>query len=159
MKVCAKCKESKDESCFHKQSGTKDGLHTVCRTCGHEYAKQWYAANKEREKNRKLEKAFGITIEEYRSLLKEQNGCCAICGQPESKQVKSMAVDHDHITGKVRSLLCSACNCAIGLLQDDPELARKAADYLDKHKECKTETVEEVNEDGRPERDCSAYCQ
>jgi hypothetical protein len=43
-------------------------------------------------------------------------------------------VDHDHITGRVRALLCSGCNTGIGHLQDDPDVLRRAADYIEQHR-------------------------
>jgi hypothetical protein len=67
-------------------------------------------------------------------MLVEQNYRCAICGtdKPTGKWVV-FAVDHCHVTGKVRGLLCNECNRGMGLLRDDATLLRKAADYLDSH--------------------------
>lgn len=80
--------------------------------------------------------ARGLTVDEYLAKIAEQNNLCAICGEPErrpdkaSRKIKALAVDHDHETGQIRGLLCSACNTGLGLFQDDPELLAKAADYL-----------------------------
>lgn len=60
-------------------------------------------------------------------MLDGQTGC-AICGQPF---VKTPQADHDHATGQVRGLLCGNCNSGLGLLQDNPELLRAAANYLE----------------------------
>lgn len=65
-------------------------------------------------------------------MFAEQNGCCAICGDHQSNQARSMAVDHCHETGRVRGLLCMKCNTGIGKLGDSPELLRKAIAYLEK---------------------------
>ena len=75
-----------------------------------------------------------ITEDDYNNMLKSQNYCCAICGTdtPTGKW-KVFAVDHDHTTGKVRSLLCNECNRGIGLLKDSPDLLMKAATYLISH--------------------------
>src|ERR1700690_1237801 len=70
-----------------------------------------------------LNKKFGITIAIYEEMLKNQNGGCAICGKPPLK--KALAVDHCHITGKNRELLCTNCNQAIGHAKDNPELLDK----------------------------------
>ncbi len=57
-----------------------------------------------------------------------QNGVCAICSRPPGK--RRLAVDHWHTTKAVRGLLCVQCNTAIGKLNDDPELLRRAIAYL-----------------------------
>ncbi len=65
-----------------------------------------------------------------------QKGLCAICGKPETLvvrgKVRRLAVDHDHLTGRVRRLLCLGCNTGIGKFQHDPALLRAAADYLER---------------------------
>lgn len=80
----------------------------------------------------KLQRSYGITISKRDEMLQSQQGRCAICRIDIS--AKSAAnVDHDHFTGKVRELLCSNCNVALGLFIDSPNLLRAAADYLDLH--------------------------
>jgi len=89
------------------------------------------------ERNGALLRAFGITLADYDRMHAEQDGKCAICRSPETEmkngKLRWLSVDHDHRTGKVRQLLCGACNRGIGKLRDDPELMRRAADYLRKH--------------------------
>lgn len=71
---------------------------------------------------------YGIDVPDYERMLAEQNGGCYICGkQPEKK---ALDIDHDHKTGKVRGLLCSSHNRALGLLNDDPDLLLKSVEYL-----------------------------
>lgn len=81
---------------------------------------------------------YGVTPEQVQEILTKQNGVCAICGRPESRQqnghIQAMAVDHDHATGRVRGLLCGACNSAIGLLQDDTALFQNAIVYILSHR-------------------------
>jgi hypothetical protein len=77
-----------------------------------------------------LKRNYGITYDDYVQMLKAQNGVCAICGKAEEK--KRLAVDHCHNTGKIRGLLCGMCNTAIGKLNDDVQLLRKAIQYLEK---------------------------
>jgi len=76
----------------------------------------------------------GITSKQYDQMFKDQNGVCVICGKPETithkGTLKRLCIDHDHITGKVRRLLCHNCNCAIGLLDDNPERIIAAANYI-----------------------------
>jgi Recombination endonuclease VII len=82
---------------------------------------------------------FGVDAQRYQDMLHEQNGCCAICRQPErapdkaSGKIRDLAIDHDHETGAVRALLCSSCNTALGLFRDDPALLGAAKEYLAKH--------------------------
>lgn len=79
---------------------------------------------------RKLVPDFGVA--EYFWMLYLQDSKCAICDRPERAKGKSLALDHDHKTGKARKLLCSSCNNGLGRFGDDPELMRKGADYLEK---------------------------
>jgi len=78
---------------------------------------------------------YGITQKEYDDLMQKQQGLCAICVQPETARawgkVCLLGVDHDHRTGAVRGLLCSACNRAIGLFRDDTVSLARAIVYLE----------------------------
>lgn len=62
----------------------------------------------------------------------EQKGVCLVCGEASRE---TLNVDHCHTTNKVRGLLCGACNRAIGLFRDDPEIIAKAAIYVARFKE------------------------
>ncbi len=89
---------------------------TYCKQCS-------YEAN--------LRARYGITLEDYGWLAYQQNFCCAICNRELDFSAKRGAVlDHSHTTGKVRGLLHSSCNTAIGLLGEDPVTISKAATYL-----------------------------
>jgi uncharacterized protein (UPF0264 family) len=83
-------------------------------------------------KNSRLMCDYGITIDEYEAMEKNQGLGCAICGGIQSDD-RGLAVDHNHDTGKVRGLLCSSCNRAMGGFKDSSVLLRKAADYLDEN--------------------------
>ncbi len=78
---------------------------------------------------------YGLTPEEYDALVEEQNGVCAICGNPpgEVKFATRLAVDHCHKTGKNRGLLCRPCNLALGHFEDDVNRMESAIVYLKKH--------------------------
>lgn len=83
----------------------------------------------------KLEHEFGITNEEYMLLLEIQEGRCAICRLLPTEvcsKRERLCIDHDHITGKVRGLLCLMCNAGIGYFRDDPNTVSIAARYLRK---------------------------
>lgn len=82
-------------------------------------------------------KDYGVDAHDFAAMSAAQGDVCALCKKSEtivdgaSRRVKSLALDHCHTTNKLRGLLCSSCNRAIGLLKDDPELMRKAADYVE----------------------------
>lgn len=111
----------------------------ICPTCrkknisGGVYHK---ACNKKRakygdqnkKKNWVLEKLYGITFEHYSEILKKQDNKCAICCGTSGK--RSLSVDHDHKTGKIRGLLCDNCNHGIGKFQDNIELLEEVIKYL-----------------------------
>ena len=83
---------------------------------------------------------YGLTPAEYRRMFAQQNGVCAVCGQPElgasrgGGGVRRLAVDHDHETGDVRALLCGACNVALGMLGEDPARIMSLALYIARFK-------------------------
>jgi len=80
------------------------------------------------QRRRQRIQAYGITVDQYNAMYKAQEGGCYICGEPEIG--KALSIDHDHVSGKVRGLLCSNHNRALGLLKDDPDLLLKAHEYL-----------------------------
>ena len=88
---------------------------------------------------RDLQRKYGISLLEYSQMIISQGGKCAICGSEEggtrNGNPKALAVDHCHDTAKVRGLLCESCNQGIGKLKDDPTVLRKAADYIEKHRQ------------------------
>jgi len=84
-------------------------------------------------KSKHLKKNYKITLEQYTEMLESQNYVCKICGQSESRKNCSLSVDHCHGSGKIRSLLCSNCNTALGLFQDSPKILQTAVDYLNFH--------------------------
>jgi hypothetical protein len=95
--------------------------------------------NRERSFKYGLKLRYNITYDTYLELLKTQNNKCAICGCNEfektwvSKKLP-FAVDHCHTTGKIRGLLCSACNLVIGYAYDDTSILLNAIKYLDNGK-------------------------
>jgi hypothetical protein len=81
-----------------------------------------------------IERAYGITIEQYDEMLARQDGVCAICRGEETRTmagtVLALCVDHDHETGRVRGLLCHPCNMLLGFARDDEERLQAAVRYL-----------------------------
>ena len=89
--------------------------------------KSHYEANKEKyveyERNRQYKKMYGITVDDYNRMFEHQGGKCKMCGStdPKSRGNKHFAVDHCHKTGKVRALLCTVCNVAVGFYEQHSE--------------------------------------
>lgn len=69
---------------------------------------------------------YGITREQYDAMYIAQYGKCAVCG----KHVAPLCLDHDHVGGKTRGLLCHKCNRGLGFFCDDPEITMFATRYL-----------------------------
>lgn len=138
MRTCTVCKETKPLAEFWKDKSKKHGYSARCKACKaaiynvyrkeRGYDAKRYAANVEGERERHLIRKYGVTLVRYREMFDEQGGRCAICGK---RQDKALDVDHDHVTGAVRGLLCTNCNRMIGHAADDSERLRKAAAYLD----------------------------
>jgi len=146
-KECKKCHQILGLDNFIKHKGMKDGLRNACRSCEasyrHEYYKlnknkicaysrKWHKENPRAVKSSKLKQAYGMTVEEYDKMVLDQDNRCKICGSENTnnKTQTRLCVDHCHTTGKIRGLLCDNCNKSLGLMRDDPEVLKKALDYL-----------------------------
>ena len=111
VKWCCSCNKLLNIGEFSKQTSAKDGRQGKCKKCFRIYQRA---------------RKYGLSEKHFRLLLISQNYECAICG----KKDRSLVVDHNHTTGKVRGLLCSHCNTGIGMLQDSVEIIRRAEGYL-----------------------------
>lgn len=101
--------------------------------------KAWYKKHSERYRERRqtyklrtranqLMSRYGITFDQFYAMIVAQEYCCAICRTPFSDT--KPVVDHDHATGKVRGVLCDACNNGLGRFKDNPQSLRRAISYL-----------------------------
>lgn len=81
-------------------------------------------------------RVYGLTIEEYLNMAEQQGFVCRICGKENfpMKECSSgaLVVDHDHLTGEIRGLLCHNCNRALGLFHDSKENLSNAISYLER---------------------------
>ena len=133
QKICIDCGEPKYKNEFHKHKAAKDGLKNYCKECNKKRVREFKKRNPELKKlwakNSYLKKKYNINLDEYNILLKNQNGKCAIC-KKNPKPNKGLAVDHSHITGKIRGLLCYKCNNGLGLFDDNISYLKNAIGYL-----------------------------
>lgn len=127
-KRCSKCKEYKRFDEFNKDKLALDKLTSQCKVC----IKSCYKYNPDYSFESKLKFKYGLTRQEYDAAFEDQNGCCAICERPlgDGIDMNRPDVDHCHVSGKVRGLLCSHCNRGLGHFMDRPELLDNAAKYL-----------------------------
>ena len=120
MKSCIKCGVSKPLSEFHNLKHGKDGKHSYCKECLIHYVG-----------TRQYRVKYNMSREDREELIQKQNRQCAICGY-FFKSEKHTHIDHCHTTNKVRGILCTHCNVALGLLKDSPEILKSAIKYLKK---------------------------
>lgn len=95
--------------------------------------RRWARAHPENVRDNNYRRLYGLAFEQAEDLLRLQEGQCAICQKEiQFDGRKGAHVDHDHVSGVVRGVLCIACNVGVGQFQDDPHLLRRAISYLRK---------------------------
>jgi len=149
-KACHTCRRVLDVKYFSSLKCRSTGYAGSCRYCRYVYEhertgderellseEQYYYRKSDAEKAeekyiKEQVKQHNITSETVKKFLNTKE--CEICGKSEEEEGKRLALDHCHKTDKVRGRLCGDCNTTLGKFNDDPMLLRKAADYLEKHK-------------------------
>lgn len=111
-------------------AGRRGVVGSWCPKC--RYKGQRYRLSPEQRRASNLSWRFKLTVEEWETMLKAQKGGCATCSIPDELNGRRLAVDHDHVSGKNRGLLCYRCNITLGKVADDPKLLRKLAEYLER---------------------------
>jgi hypothetical protein len=92
-------------------------------------AREHYPDSKNGQLVRHRRRKYNIDEKTFIGMVEAQGGKCLICGEIPNK---NLSVDHNHITGKIRGLICNSCNIAIAKAKDSPILLRAMADYLEK---------------------------
>jgi hypothetical protein len=139
-KTCCVCSVRKPFIEFFNFKNKSDGKSYRCKDCDNEARKKWSDSNPEKahlsSRGRNLKHKYGVGLKWYEEQFKKQNYSCAICESKTNKttgdrEFWNFSVDHCHDSGKVRGILCNNCNRALGLFQDNPELLKKAANYVE----------------------------
>jgi len=132
MKVCKTCNKEKHKTEFYQDKNGKEGLRFECKNCVRIRGKNWRKNNKHVWQNTLLLKKYGLSQQEFSDMKQSQNGKCAIC-QCVLIDGKMTCVDHCHMTGKIRGILCTNCNVALGHFKDSIPLMESAIQYLKGH--------------------------
>ena len=137
QKECSKCKEVKNGVDFDMRRASKDGLTSQCTICLRVKSMKVRKDNPESSRANNLKNRFDMTIEQYNVIFLKQKGKCRICNNAETMkslngEIKWLSCDHNHNTGKVRGLLCNACNTGIGKMGDSIKVLESAIKYLKK---------------------------
>lgn len=125
-RVCNHCSKEytlDDEGARHKYCSTE------CYKTNH--AKTFLTSKRDPVKTReyRLRTKYGIDNTEYERMYTEQGGLCFICKGKHAV----LHVDHCHTSGKVRKLLCSCCNQALGLLRENTNIMKEMVSYVENH--------------------------
>jgi hypothetical protein len=137
-KLCKKCGKyyplEEMEKCKKSRERGGDGRRHTCMPCKR---KRHYKskdknplAQKLRQRKSHLWQRYKITLADYDRMLSEQDNKCGICGKDYTINGRNLDVDHCHLTGKVRGLLCNPCNSAMGKVKDNPEILRTMYKWL-----------------------------
>jgi hypothetical protein len=138
-KTCSFCKEAKLVSLFHKDCRQQDGYGPRCIECKklhHKaYQKDFRVEHRKERRAYELRRKYGLTKEESLALVeKSMIGLCDICGRTEQHATKkSLSIDHNHLTNKIRGLLCHDCNLTIAHANENTQTLQNAILYIDSH--------------------------
>lgn len=138
-KKCRKCGQYKELVDFHVKNASKDGRQSSCKPCNQKTTEEWQLNNSEKfisnwkskignesEILKRKSRLYGLNLEELSELYNSTDSCM-ICGIIPSN---GLHIDHDHITGNVRGLLCMSCNTALGSFKDSISDLENAIKYL-----------------------------
>ena len=143
-KNCSKCEIEKPFDEFykmapHKTRGVcslqqKSAYQPKCKQCFKDAIRHKRNTIPNYQRSVDLKYNFGISLEDYNKMLELQEFKCDICLRSCGEFSRNLAVDHNHVTGKIRGLLCGQCNTALGKVKEDKEILLRMINYIDKHK-------------------------
>ena len=127
-KYCPSCKQVLPIEDFVRNRSTKSGFGSYCRPCQAAKAAESIKRVHGSGRHYHLKHRYGLGADEVLAMLEEQGSLCLVCRRQMT--VETAHVDHDHVTGNVRGLLCFGCNGGMGQFADDPQVLVRAARYL-----------------------------
>lgn len=138
MKTCTKCTKRLGIDKFGRDKSKKDGYASHCKNCRNVLEKSQRAKGKRNYGKKRvrcplkrreyvIRCRYGLELDEVNDMLISQDNKCAIC----KKELIKPHIDHEHVTGKVRGLLCCGCNTSLGVFDDSIEILKRAIDYLE----------------------------
>lgn len=140
QKRCKICGEEKPIKRFSRCADSPDGSRHDCIDCSTARSRVWEKKITRKERlavyrRHRLKKKYGLTEVAFQAMIRAQKNRCAVCyaEMKEEKDWRQAVVDHDHKTGKVRAILCHACNCGIGHFEESIRAMESAIAYLKKH--------------------------
>lgn len=137
MKKCRVCGHKKLDTDFYKcnrKGGNPEARHTECKQCAKDRIKATRDKDPDHYRDAHLKRTYGISLAEFNRMLLAQGKTCACCGKDEAGgKHNQWCVDHDHVTGAVRQLLCKDCNIVLGIVEDSPEHLQRLINYIAKH--------------------------
>ena len=124
-KWCPDCDRVKSVEEFARTRRRATGLHSYCKPCHNARGKETVKRLHGSSRHYHLMRRYGIWADEVAAMVTAQGGVCAVC-----REAAPGHVDHDHLTGRVRGVLCFNCNGGLGQFRDRIEVLEKAAAYL-----------------------------
>lgn len=122
QRYCTKCKRLLPTKEFLRKINNLGELDSSCRKCKSAV-----------RRDHAMKTLFGLSRDDYDRMLTIQKGKCAICGKRGTRH-RHLSVDHNHVDGQVRGLLCQNCNGGLGMFQDSPSVLIAAISYLKQHR-------------------------
>lgn len=130
LKLCIKCKEHKPLSLFGANKSMLDRKSNYCLSCCKIYDSNRSKIKVEKGRNRVIKRLYGISEAQYEYMVALQSGKCKICKTSDLGRYDRLVIDHYHINGNVRGLLCNNCNTGLGLFKDSIDNLNEAINYL-----------------------------
>ena len=125
---CPKCGQEKPSDNFYRYK-------KACKSCLYANQRKYRNSRPNFHRVHNLKQRYGLSPDEYQSILANQNFTCAICEVEISHALeytakRSVVVDHNHETGEVRGILCSKCNLVLGHARESTDILYRAIVYL-----------------------------
>jgi len=133
-KTCRRCGTLKPFREFYENKNTSDGRGSYCKSCMAQWQRDYKGsldpdARRARVRRSNLQAKYGITVDDYAALLQIQGQKCAICSRRWTATVE-FHIDHDHVSGAIRGILCGTCNRALGMFGDSIAAIERVLAYL-----------------------------